>query len=111
MIDVRRMTSAMTHKRSVEGLSVRDAAEILGLSKSAYSRIENGRIPDLMTFGEICDWLAIPVEDFQVSNSTSGQVPSLLVQLRANSDLKSDYKKAIEAIIRAGYKELGIEIS
>ena len=39
------------------GKGVRETAKGIGISPSTLSRVENGKIPDLETFGKICAWL------------------------------------------------------
>lgn len=41
------------------GLTLRDAAIEVGISPPTLLRIESGRIPDVGTFGKICQWLEI----------------------------------------------------
>lgn len=47
-----------------ENLSLRDAAIISRISASTLSRIEKGEIPNLETFGQICEWLRIDPREF-----------------------------------------------
>jgi transcriptional regulator with XRE-family HTH domain len=39
------------------GRGIREVANEVGISPATLSRIENGKIPDLDTFGKICSWL------------------------------------------------------
>lgn len=39
------------------GKGVREAAAEVGVSPATLSRIENGKVPDLDTFGKVCRWL------------------------------------------------------
>lgn len=39
------------------GRGIREIAKEIGISPATLSRIENGKIPDLETFGKICSWL------------------------------------------------------
>jgi len=38
---------------------LREVAKEIGISAATLMRIENGRVPDLGTFGKICKWLDI----------------------------------------------------
>ncbi len=49
-------------KRGDEKL--RETAKVIGISAATLLRIENGRIPDVATFGKICHWLGIDPGDF-----------------------------------------------
>lgn len=38
---------------------LRDVAKEIGIGPATLMRIENGRAPDLATFGKVCQWLGI----------------------------------------------------
>lgn len=38
---------------------LREVAAEIGISAATLMRIENGRVPDLATFGKVCKWLDI----------------------------------------------------
>lgn len=46
-------------KRLNENKSLRLVAKEAGVSFATLSRIENGKIPDIETFGIICEWLEV----------------------------------------------------
>ena len=39
--------------------TLREAARDIGVGPATLMRVENGRIPDVATFGKICKWLEI----------------------------------------------------
>lgn len=41
------------------GKTLREAAKEIGIGAATLMRIENGRIPDVTTFGNICKWLEV----------------------------------------------------
>lgn len=43
---------------------LRDAAPQIGISPATLMRIENGRMPDVETFGKVCHWLGTDPGDF-----------------------------------------------
>lgn len=43
--------------RSNAGLSVRAASNQIGISAASLSRVENGKLPDLLTFASIGKWM------------------------------------------------------
>ena len=43
---------------------LRDVAEDIGISAATLMRVENGRIPDVATFGKLCVWLGVNPGDF-----------------------------------------------
>lgn len=46
------------------GHRLRDTAKAIGISAPTLMRIENGRVPDVETFGKVCQWLGIQPGDF-----------------------------------------------
>jgi DNA-binding Xre family transcriptional regulator len=42
---------------------LRDTAKAIGISAPTLMRIENGRLPDIETFGKVCHWLEIQPGD------------------------------------------------
>jgi len=46
-------------------MSLREAEEQSGVSAMTISRYEREKfVPDLVTFGMICDWLKVPTDEF-----------------------------------------------
>ena len=43
---------------------LREVAQDIGIGAATLMRVENGRIPDLKTFGKLCKWLAVDPGDF-----------------------------------------------
>ncbi len=44
--------------------TLREAAREIGIGPATLMRVENGRIPDLATFGKICNWLDVDPRSF-----------------------------------------------
>ena len=53
----------MVRKKRGEA-KLRDTAETIGISAATLMRVENGRIPDVATFGKLCNWLGENPADF-----------------------------------------------
>ena len=51
-------------KACAQRLTVRQAGDIIGISTATFSRIQNGKPPDIETFGKACKWLNMPMESF-----------------------------------------------
>ena len=62
MIDLTDLAPAIIQHRYRVG--VRAASREIGVSASKLSRIENGTIPDLITYAKICSWLGVSVSRF-----------------------------------------------
>jgi transcriptional regulator with XRE-family HTH domain len=54
-IRIKRLSEQIQLRRAGKG--IREAAKEVGISHATLSRVENGKIPDLDTFGKICVWL------------------------------------------------------
>lgn len=50
---------------------MREVAQEIGISPPTLMRIENGRTPDVETFGKVCRWLGIDPGDFLGFESTA----------------------------------------
>lgn len=48
---------AVRDKRAERKL--REVAKEIGISPATLMRVENGRVPDLVTFGKLCQWLGV----------------------------------------------------
>ena len=57
ILDKERLTKDMRLKRIRLNFSYRIAADQVGVSLATYHRTENGKDPDIHTFGKICGWL------------------------------------------------------
>lgn len=62
--DARFFGVAINLKREMEGVSLRDLAEITGISASTLSRIENAEKPDIDTMITLVDWLHLSIDRF-----------------------------------------------
>ena len=51
---------------------MREVAQEIGISAATVMRIENGRTPDVETFGKVCRWLGTDPGDFLGFESTGG---------------------------------------
>lgn len=87
---------------------LRETAKAIGIGPATLMRIENGHVPDLTTFGKICDWLNINPSDFLGEPKTS-KAPKKVeekalesIHLKANQVLKPETAQALtQMIIRA----------
>jgi transcriptional regulator with XRE-family HTH domain len=53
-----KFSKAIRAKRVVElNIDMRQAAKLIGISASTLSRVERSGMPDIITFGLICNWL------------------------------------------------------
>jgi len=57
-----KLATLLRQRLDVEGLSVRDAGEKIGVSHSTVARAVNGEAVNIDTLIRICDFLNVPVE-------------------------------------------------
>lgn len=62
--DTKYFAYMVTAKRQRDGLTLRQLAELTGISASTLSRIEAEHNPDIVTFGQICEWLRYDPDNF-----------------------------------------------
>jgi len=62
--DGEKLIRAVRTKRVIEkGIDIRAAAKEIGTSAPTLSRIENGRVPDLLTLASVCYWAGLSIYD------------------------------------------------
>lgn len=69
--------------------NLRETSKEIGVSASTLMRIEKGYVPDIKTFGKICNWLGIdPAEYLGIETKIAEptQTSTFSVHLRADKD-------------------------
>jgi len=59
---MKKLAKLLRQRLDAEGLSVRDAGELIGVSHSTVARAVNGEEVKIDTLTKICDFLGVPVE-------------------------------------------------
>jgi len=54
---------------------LRETAREIGISAATLMRVESGRIPDVATFGKICQWLELDPASFLGGHSKETEEP------------------------------------
>jgi transcriptional regulator with XRE-family HTH domain len=92
------------------GRGVREVAKEIGVSPATLSRVEGGKLPDLLTFRRLCAWLKVdPAEILEIppeKESTTGAAPIAAVHLRADSLLSQEAAADLAQLILAAHREL-----
>jgi len=57
-----RLADLLRQRMDAEGLTVRDAAQLIGISHSTVARAANGETVEVDTLVKICEFLGVPVE-------------------------------------------------
>ncbi|CVI59235.1 Xre family transcriptional regulator [Agrobacterium salinitolerans str. Hayward 0363] len=93
-LSIEKLGEMITHRRG--SLGVRAAAKEIGVSPATLSRIENGHIPDLVTFAAICQWLGEDPSKFL------GMQPAHQLESAASVHLRKKRTTSIDTAIALG---------
>lgn len=89
------------------GLSLREASAASGVPVATFSRIEQGRMPDLGTFRRVVEWLGVPHERFFSTTERTESTPEAIAEhLMADPALGRDAADKIASIVRDLYQSL-----
>jgi transcriptional regulator with XRE-family HTH domain len=110
-VNVKALYSALDQKREFEELSWRELADELDVSASTFSRMAQGKRPDVDAFATLLRWLEMPAEQFMRSTRKGGDAdpePVAMVSsyLRSARNISSEDADALEEIFQAAYKRL-----
>lgn len=100
-IRIDRLAARIVERRAEKG--VREAAREVGVSPATLSRIENGKVPDLETFGKVCKWLGEdPAQYLGLRSATASELQTARVHFKKGVAIKKDSAKALgEMILKA----------
>lgn len=105
-----RLGSLLRERRG--GRGVREVAKEIGISSATLSRVEAGKLPDLLTFRKLCTWLKVdPATILETpkepgSQPTEAPVPAAAVHLRADVLLTPEAASDLAQLILAAQREL-----
>lgn len=111
-----RLGALLRDRRGTRG--VRELAAEIGISPATLSRVEGGKLPDLVTFRKICAWLKVDpaqilgLPDAQ-EGSTERSIPEPMtaaVHLRADAQLSQEAAGDLAALILAAQRELASRV-
>ena len=108
---------AIKRRREELGLSLRDVADVTGVSASTLSRIENGTgKPDADNIARLTGWLDMPI-DRVMNKQAAADVEAVVyyphestpeiveAHLRADRNLTPETAKALSELFRVAYKQ------
>ncbi len=117
LIKTAELGERIERKRSVDGLSLRDAARQVGVGASTLWRLEKGQgLPDSATMARLAQWLNVPLERLmgvsppQKAKSMvyypNESTPDIVeAHLRADRNLSPQTAKALAELFRVAYQE------
>lgn len=68
---------------------MRETASEIGIAPATLLRVEGGRIPDVATFGKLCNWLEMDPKDFLGSDEGTRKL-AIKQRLEVSAHLKAD---------------------
>jgi len=100
------------------GRGVREVSQEIGISPATLTRVEAGRLPDLLTFRKISEWLkvnpaellGISIQDANHNASTNDIPPETAVHLKADQALPPRAATDLAQLIVCAHKELARRI-
>lgn len=104
-IRIDRLAQRIEERRGGKG--IREAAKEVGVSPATLSRIENGKIPDLETFGKVCRWLGEdPAIYLGLDPQPATAAPTARVHFKKGAAIRPDTAKALAEMILAAQDAL-----
>lgn len=88
------------------GKGIREAAKEVGVSPATLSRVENGKVPDLETFGKICQWLGDDPSIYLGLKPRVVGAPRAQVHFKKGTAIEQDSAKALSEMIILAQKAL-----
>jgi transcriptional regulator with XRE-family HTH domain len=76
---------------------MRETAAAIGIAPATLLRVEGGRIPDVATFGKLCNWLGIDPKVFLGADEAAKKV-AVRQRLEVSAHLKADQAPKQETI-------------
>lgn len=107
--DDERFFRAIQRARIDQGVSWRELGRRLSISPSTFSRMAQGRRPDVETFLALLHWLGMPADAFMlgtVNSATPGKEDALALiraALVQDPEISPDDIEPIEDIVRVAY--------
>jgi transcriptional regulator with XRE-family HTH domain len=111
-LDLQGFVTSLDQRRRVEGLSWREVGRQAGVSPSTLTRLQQGRHPDVATFGALVQWLGASPQDFFeagpaiVDVSPPAAVLAALLRSKDVQSLSPDSRLALDAIVQAAIRIL-----
>jgi transcriptional regulator with XRE-family HTH domain len=106
-VDTELLGDLIRRRRKSDGLSLRDAADQMGVSAPTLQRVEAGQPPNSVNLIRIAEWLQLPVEELLKKGKKQGNqlatVAQIEVHLRADPNLSPDAAEAIADSVQKLY--------
>ena len=107
IVDIGALYAALDAKRTATHSSWRYVARQLGVSPSTFTRLAQGRRPDVDTFVTLLQWLGMPAEVFVRSAQRTAEPETLVViasHLQADRQLTQDTATSLQQLFEVAYR-------
>jgi transcriptional regulator with XRE-family HTH domain len=94
----------LLEKRGNRG--IREIAQEIGISSATLSRVERGYLPDIETFGKICQWLQVDPGEILGMKAAVAVMPQASIHFRKKPVLKPETAQALGQMILAAQRAL-----
>lgn len=101
--------AALDITRQKRGMYWQDVARETGTSQSTFTRLGQGRAPDVDTFAVLVAWLGMPADTFIIRASSVTEpepVAAMLIRFRQASGLDGRASAAFERVVLTMYDAL-----
>ncbi len=90
------------------GRGVREIAKEIGISPATLSRVERGHLPDLETFGKVCQWLELDPNEVLGITHQAHKEPQVqaTVHFRKDKTINPETAKALGSLILSAQRAL-----
>lgn len=102
--NIRELAEKVRSKRAGQG--IRAAAAEVGISSATLSRVENGGIPDVETFGRICNWLGDDPGQYLGLSASATRPSKVLVHFKKEAAIRPESATALSEMILLANKML-----
>ncbi len=102
------LAALLKERRRSRGLTLRAAAAEAGVALATFSRVESGRVPDLLTFQHLVRWLGVEPERFFPSGPqrASSTVELVAHHLRMDPLLPPHAAETLSQLVQQMYATL-----
>jgi transcriptional regulator with XRE-family HTH domain len=95
--------------RRKQHLSLRDLADLIGVSVNTLSRVERGQMPDLKNYQRIVEWLELPADTFLETDdpgTTPDTLDLVLRHFRSDTALTPQAVEELTSTVTEMYRRL-----
>ena len=97
----------VAEERSRRGISIRQAAEDIGIPFNTLARVEKGHVPDLPKFKRLVEWCGADIQQFfELQEKPESTSDSIAVQLHSDPNLSPEAADHIAGIVKELYQVL-----